>query len=75
MPIHSMVGIGFGEGMSDSNMIVFTSGDNAPTTSKARNCYSKGYEPPTCDENLSQDIFIQSAEIDKENPEWVIITA
>lgn len=75
MPIHSMTGIGFGDGMANSNMILFTSGDNAPLTSKARNCYSTGYDTPKCDNTLSEDIFSSKAELDTEDPNWVIITA
>ena len=75
MPIHSMTGIGFGEGMADSNMILFTSGENAPDTSKARNCYSTGYDAPKCDDNISEDIFTYEAKLDPEDEEWVIITA
>ena len=39
MPKHSYVGIGFGDVMLHTNMIVFTSGPDAPNGSKGRNCY------------------------------------
>ena len=68
LPKNSMVGVGFGSSMTDTNMILFTTGADP----KAQNCYSGGHDKPSCYPIL-EDYFTSTSYPDDKNPDNVVI--